>query len=130
MTAEDAVLTYCAVMFTPKLNSRWSRPAGFVFLLPILAIALLTGCETTPVAPFREKTTDVFDLKDVNQTPVATFQQRPRYPTEMRRAGVSGEAMIRYVVDVEGKVRDVRAIAATHPDFAAAAVDSVSGWTY
>ncbi|MBC7369796.1 MAG: TonB family protein [Undibacterium sp.] len=95
-----------------------------------MLLALLTGCETPPAAPYREKTAEVFDLKEVDQAPVPTYQQRPRYPTAMRRAGASGGAMIRYVVDTEGKVRDARAIEAAHPDFAAAAVESVSGWKF
>lgn len=117
-------------MNTSKVIGGLLRPAGFVLLLPVLSIALLTGCETPPAAPDKEKISEVFDLKDVDQEPVPISQQRPRYPTAMRRAGASGGTVIRYVVDTEGKVRDARAIKAAHPDFAAAAVESVSGWKF
>ncbi len=114
----------------PKKLRELLRPAGLVLLLPALMLILPTGCGTPPAAPFREKTADVFDVKDVDQAPVLTYTQRTRFPMEMRRAGVSGRALIRFVVDTEGKVRDARAIEANHPDFAVAAVESVSNRKY
>ncbi len=117
-------------MKTQSLFGGWLRLANFPQLVLLMVIGLLTGCETPTAVPSQEITGEIFELKDLDQAPKISYQQRPRYPEAMRRAGVAGETMIRFVVDPEGKVRDARCIKATHPDFAAAAVEAASGWKF
>jgi protein TonB len=54
----------------------------------------------------------------------------PVYPRALRQQSISGYAVIGFIVDTEGDVRDVRVIQATHEEFGAAAVACVSEWKF
>ena len=66
----------------------------------------------------------------VRTQPVPTFQARPAYPFDLRRAGQSGEAVVDFVVDVFGRVVNAFVLRATHPDFGTAAVAAVTQWQF
>jgi len=78
-----------------------------------------------------EESKEVFDLKDVDKEPVATFQQRPRYPENP--ALLRGDWQCRGAIcsrcEREG-MGDARVVEATHPEFGAAAVKAISGNKY
>lgn len=63
-------------------------------------------------------------------SPVPVFRLPPGYPFELRRMEVEGEATVEFVVDAEGRTRDVRTVKSTHPLFAAAAEGSVRQWRF
>lgn len=73
---------------------------------------------------------NVFDLASLDQIPVARVQSRPVYPSEMRRAGVNGQVVVRFIVDAQGNVRDAQAVRSTHRDFESAAVEAVLKWKF
>ncbi|MBI5689223.1 MAG: sigma-70 family RNA polymerase sigma factor [Verrucomicrobia bacterium] len=52
----------------------------------------------------------VFDISKVDRTPAPQFQARPQYPSELRQLGLGGEAVVEFVVDAEGVVRNARAV--------------------
>ena len=54
----------------------------------------------------------------------------PEYPSALRRAGVSGHAIVDFDVDVNGDVRDAIAVSATDPAFAQPAVAAISQWKF
>lgn len=72
----------------------------------------------------------IFDLSQLDQIPVARVQQNPIYPYEMRRAGITGEVNIGFIVDSNGDVRDAYVINSTHREFEAPAVQAVSKWKF
>ncbi|HWA11370.1 MAG TPA: TonB family protein [Opitutaceae bacterium] len=72
----------------------------------------------------------IYDISQVDQVPVATASVKPVYPFELRRAGVTGQAVVGFVVDASGQVQDVRGVSATHPEFEAAAVDAIKKWKF
>jgi RNA polymerase sigma factor (sigma-70 family) len=72
----------------------------------------------------------VYDISKLDQKPVARFQARPQYPFEMRRAGVSGEVVVDFVVDTNGDVQNAQAIRSSQREFEAAAVQAVSKWKF
>lgn len=72
----------------------------------------------------------VFDISMLDQTPVARFQARPQYPFEMRRAGISGEVVVDFIVDTNGDVQNAYAIRSSQREFEAAAVQAVSKWKF
>ena len=113
-----------------KLTGGFLRAAVSAGLLAMMV--LLASCETVPTAPAPTPTAKVrvYDLEEVDQKPVASYQQRPRYPVTMRRNGISGGARVRFVIDIDGTVHDARSVEATHPDFGVAAVQAVSGWKF
>ncbi len=74
---------------------------------------------------------NIFNLRDLDQHPqVRGVQARPNYPFEMRRAGLNGEVVLRFVVDTSGDVRDVEVIRSSQREFEAAAIQAVLKWKY
>jgi protein TonB len=72
----------------------------------------------------------VFDISKLDQTPVARFQARPQYPFEMRRAGIAGEVVVDFLVDINGDVQNAYAIRSSQREFESAAVQAVSKWKF
>lgn len=72
----------------------------------------------------------VFDLSMLDQRPEARFQAKPQYPFEMRRAGISGEVLVEFIVDTRGDVQDAHAIRSSQREFEAAAVQAVTKWKF
>jgi TonB family protein len=72
----------------------------------------------------------VFDISKLDQTPLPRFQARPQYPFEMRRAGISGEVVVDFVVDANGEVQNAYAVRSSRKEFEAAAVQAVSKWKF
>jgi protein TonB len=73
---------------------------------------------------------EVFDISKLDQQPVPRFQARPQYPFEMRRAGISGEVLVDFIVDTNGDVRNAYAVRSSQREFEAAAVQAVSKWKF
>jgi periplasmic protein TonB len=73
---------------------------------------------------------EVFDISKLDQQPVAKFQARPQFPFEMRRAGISGEVLVDFIVDTNGEVRNAFAAHSSQREFEAAAVQAVSKWKF
>jgi protein TonB len=72
----------------------------------------------------------IFDISQLDQIPVARIQQQPIYPYEMRRAGITGEVNVGFIVDSNGDVRDAYVINSTHREFEVPAVQAVSKWKF
>jgi TonB family protein len=72
----------------------------------------------------------VYDIAELDQKPVPRFQARPRYPFEMRRAGIRGEVVVDFVVNNEGDVVNAFALRSTQVEFEAPAVEAVSKWKF
>jgi protein TonB len=73
---------------------------------------------------------EVFDISKLDQQPVAKFKARPTYPFEMRRAGISGEVLVDFIVDTDGNVRNANAAHSSQREFEGPAVQAVSKWTF
>jgi protein TonB len=74
---------------------------------------------------------NIFSLKDLDQQPqIRGVQARPNYPFEMRRAGLNGEVVLRFVVDANGDVRDVEIIRSSQREFESAAQQAVLKWKW
>lgn len=50
------------------------------------------------------------ERKTLDRQPRPTFQARPEYPAELRKAGVTGEVIVEFIVDATGAVHNVRAV--------------------
>ena len=104
---------------------------GGVFLIPILA-----GCATAerphPAQPLIVRTAvgAIYQLREVTVVPKAFHKVRPIYPRELRRAGVSGEALMQFVIMPDGNVANIHTVKATNPEFADAATRMLCRWTF
>ena len=104
------------------------------------ALAFLAGCQSPPAKtsaasqPTSEPqplTGEIFSLKDVDVAPKSRgIQPMPEYPINMRRAGMEGEAIVRFTVDTQGHPRNIEIVSCTHREFGAAAVAAVGTWWY
>jgi RNA polymerase sigma factor (sigma-70 family) len=72
----------------------------------------------------------VYDVKSLDTQPKPTFQATPQYPVELRQSNTPGQAVVSFIVQDDGSLRDVHAVTYTHPDFAAAAEEAVKRWKF
>jgi RNA polymerase sigma factor (sigma-70 family) len=70
----------------------------------------------------------ILDVTAVDRQPTFIAPPAPVYPQAMRQAGVPGEAVVEVVIGADGTVMSARAVDASAPPFAAAAVDAVRHW--
>ncbi len=92
-----------------------------------------TGVLTIPTGPIRgggKGLGEIFDIKNLDQQPVARFQAKPAYPFEMRRAGINGEVTVQFIVDTNGDVRDPFVVKSSQREFEAAAIQAVAKWKF
>jgi protein TonB len=87
---------------------------AFCSLFTLSLFALLVGCATT----------------ELGQQPVAIFRTPPEYPFELRKQGITGSALVEFIVTKEGDVANAFAVQASHPLFALHAVNCVSKWKF
>ncbi|MCF3651792.1 energy transducer TonB [Synoicihabitans lomoniglobus] len=73
---------------------------------------------------------DLFDLKNLDQQPTPRFQAKPNYPFEMRRAGITGQVVVGFIVDARGNVREAYSVKSSHREFEQAAIQAVSKWRF
>ena len=73
---------------------------------------------------------DLFDLANLDQVPQPRYQAQPQYPFEMRRAGITGEVVVGFIVDSQGKAIEVYAVRSTQRELEAAAIQAVGKWTF
>jgi protein TonB len=72
----------------------------------------------------------VFELADLDQTPVILSQPLPQYPPSLLSTAAAGEVTVAFVVDADGAVRAARITAATHPEFEVPALQAVARWRF
>ena len=73
---------------------------------------------------------EIFDISKLDQIPVATVQVHPQYPFEMRRAGISGQVVVDFIVDTAGNVRNAFAASSSQREFESSAVQAVAKWKF
>lgn len=83
-----------------------------------------------PGESFGKGMKDLFDLKNLDQIPQARLQGKPVYPFEMRRAGITGEVTVAFIVTSNGDVVDAYALKSTQREFEAPAVAAVMKWKF
>lgn len=66
----------------------------------------------------------------VDQSPVPVSRPPPEYPAALRQAGITGEALVEFIVDRDGRVRAPRIVRSSHPGFEKAALAAVQSWTF
>lgn len=115
---------------------------------PILAVfvgatAMQVGCvatrePTTPLEPDlpatlaigRDEDLKVLALEQLDRTPKVLRRVPPKYPSELRKAGVEGVVVVQFTVDSSGVVRDATAISSPNSDLAKLAEIAISNWAF
>lgn len=86
-----------------------------------------TGAETNLCAQTDAK---LCPLTELDKKPNPTKRVQPHYPADLKAARITGEAVISFVVDVDGSVKNARIEKATEPAFGEAALAAVSAWEF
>jgi len=73
---------------------------------------------------------NIFDLASLDQKPVPTLRLPPTFPADMKRAGISGEVLVAFIVDSEGNPRDAQVIRSTHREFEDEALRTILRWKF
>jgi protein TonB len=73
---------------------------------------------------------EVFDISKLDQQPQPRVQAKPVYPFEMRRAGITGDVVVEFIIDANGDVRNPFVVRSTQREFEAAALQAVSKWKF
>ena len=106
------------------------------FLLVLLVWS--AGCSSTvpttiklrPVANSYGFSGDYIDVASADRPPILQKPTMPRYPTLLRRNGVSGAAEIAYIVETDGTTSQVQVVAANDVEFGEAARAAVAQWRF
>ncbi len=82
------------------------------------------------VAAARQAAAQTFDVSKLDQLPRPRLRPPPHYPFELRRAGITGEVTVDFIVDASGNVQKAVAVKSTRPEFEAAAVEAIGAWKF
>lgn len=85
---------------------------------------------TKPGATLGKGMKDLFDVANLDQPPVLRVPVNPNYPFEMRRAGISGQVTVEFIVDSNGNVVAVQVINSSQREFELPAVQAVQKWKF
>jgi protein TonB len=101
---------------------------------PPPGVATSKGVVTIPANPrppgWGKGYSNLFDISQLDQIPVARLQPPPNYPYEMKRSGITGTVVVGFICDTDGNVRDAYVVNSTHREFDAQAVQAVSKWKF
>ncbi len=79
--------------------------------------------------PFSENSI-VYTSASLDAVPQARVQTPPSYPYALKSAGISGDVLVEFVVDEQGRVRDPRILRSSHPEFEAPSLSAVAKWRF
>lgn len=92
------------------------RIVSFFVSAVSLSILTMTGC-STPSSQSKSQ-------------PQLISRVNPQYPFEMRRDGITGEVLVDFVVDMEGRPTQIAAVKSSRKEFEPAAVAAVAKWRF
>lgn len=92
------------------------------------------GAITIPVnkpgANFGKGISNLFNVGDLDQQPVARVRPAPAYPYDMRRAGINGSVVVEFIINTEGDVIQTQVVKSSHREFEMPALQAVQKWKF
>lgn len=85
---------------------------------------------TKPGANFGKGISNLFNIGDLDQQPVARVRQAPSYPYDMRRAGINGTVVVEFIINTEGDVIQTQVVRSSHREFEMPALQAVQKWKF
>lgn len=101
-----------------KHSPYWVHTSALVFILSFFTI-LLSCSEAPTYAP-----------SICGSEPTLIEKVEPKYPRLARQAGLEGDVILTYLVDVSGIVKDIKVVKSDMKSFEDAAVRAVSQYKY
>jgi len=109
-------------------RSQWQ--SGFVIQANILPVGKKSDVVLTPV-PRRSAIYDKVVVATLaREQPIPRLCAIVPYPAELAKAGISGAALVAFVVSGSGQISDIRLIEASDQRFGESAMTMVSKWKY
>jgi len=84
----------------------------------------------TGVTGSSEEVDAIFSLSDLDQKPRVVYQPAPVYPPELARKSMQGTVYVLFIVDKDGRTRDLKVQKSTHPAFNNPALKAVKQWKF
>lgn len=101
---------------------------------PPPGLTLSKGAITIPVnkpgANFGRGISNLFNIGDLDQQPIARVRQAPSYPYDMRRAGINGSVVVEFIINTDGDVIQTQVIKSSHREFEMPALQAVQKWKF
>ncbi|HEY0968443.1 MAG TPA: energy transducer TonB [Opitutaceae bacterium] len=72
----------------------------------------------------------VFRTSDLDHAPRVRASSAPGYPFEARKAGLTGEVLVEFLVNELGEVESPRAVRSSDPRFVEAAIKAAARWRF
>lgn len=95
--------------------------------LSSLLSLVLAGALAVPLASAAETKVK----KDSDSTyPTVVSRTPPEYPISMRRYAISGEVLVEFIVDTDGKVANAMVVESDNPTFDEPAIEAVLSWKF
>ena len=122
----------CCRQRQPKLL----KNAVLVSICLVGTIGALSGCSSEPTRTAVAFAWPVsfsgsyFKVADVDVAPSVIRMVPPEYPAQWKARGVAGNAVIDFIIDVNGAASQVQCKRATDEAFAKAAIAAVIQWRY
>ncbi len=85
---------------------------------------------TKPGATFGKNISNLFNIGELDQRPVARLQPQPTYPYDMKRAGINGSVVVEFIINTEGDVIQTQIVRSSHREFEAPALAAVQKWKF
>ncbi|GAB5558852.1 MAG: hypothetical protein SynsKO_04990 [Synoicihabitans sp.] len=112
----------------------WRNVVGALLAASVLQGVPVSNSEVEQFSDLDSKRFDsisnLTDLGEFPDPPRLKKSTKPVYPFSMRRKGMTGHALVGFVVSTKGKVLDAYPIWADHPEFGSAAAEAVLKWQY
>ncbi len=96
-----------------------------LLLRTLTLVAVMAG---TSLALRAQDAEGIYSKVDERPTPVKTVP--PKYPSELKRDGISGIVAVQVVIDESGKVISTKVIKTTNADFDRWAIEAAEKWTF
>jgi RNA polymerase sigma factor (sigma-70 family) len=114
-SASGASSTSSTIVATPRAPAPANAPAS--------RNAVAKASTAVPGSPESAATSG-------DQPPKPRHLIEPRFPAELRAAGISGEAVVSIVIDANGDVQGAKISRSSHPAFESAALEAVQQWKF
>lgn len=85
---------------------------------------------SAPLGATEPESPDTTAFEKADQPPKPIKLEPPRYPADLRRAGLIGEVKLRFIITTEGKVTDPFVVESNNPAFERPAIDALLKWKF
>ncbi len=90
----------------------------------------LGGAGRVAANPLNLNAATALEQRQPNEGPVVVSQVAPEYPPALRRAGVRGEVVVAFTVEIDGRVTEPEVLRSSSAGFEAAALAAIRQWRF